>query len=80
MVLQARYGVTLRKQQISRPGIAKNDNNDTNKTSNNPTMQPPNSQRTKLKQGRHGVVFDIFLSNGGGIHYIVYSSDMPDTR
>ena len=33
-----------------RPGITKNDyNNSTNITSNNPTMQPPNSQRTKLK-------------------------------
>ena len=33
-----------------RPGIAKNDNNSgKNKTTNNPTMQPPNSHRTKLE-------------------------------
>ena len=35
--------VTRRKRQ--RPGIAKNDdNNETNKTTNTPNMQPPNSQ------------------------------------
>ena len=31
------------------PGIAKNDNSDTNKAANNPTMQPPNSPQMKLK-------------------------------
>ena len=42
-----RHG-THRTQQ--RPGIAKNDNNNgTDKTTNNPTMQPPNSQRTKFR-------------------------------
>ena len=38
--------VTLTKRH--RPGIAKNDNG-TNKITNNPTMQPPNSQQTQPK-------------------------------
>ena len=41
--------VTQRKQQ--RPGIAKNNNrNDTNRTSHQRTMLPPNNPQTKLKR------------------------------
>ena len=42
---QRQTNVVLHGENQKRPGIAKNDNNNgTNKTTNNSTKQPPNSQ------------------------------------